>query len=104
MRIVAARWKSGESLCHTPFRVARKESSPTSSTAAPYDSELSLALSTRRISSGFRNDFLARGLLYLVEEPHGSWRICEKDSDAIVSCHLGDRSWDDLLGQRAPRT
>ena len=42
--------------------------------------------------------FLARSLQDHDEEPQGSWRICEKDSDAIVSRHPGDRTWNDLLG------
>jgi hypothetical protein len=95
---VAARWECDQSLSRTPFRVGAKESSPTSSTAAPYDREVSLALSTWGVSNGLQSDSLARSLLYIEEEPHGSWRICEKDSDAIVSRHPGDRSWNDLLG------
>jgi hypothetical protein len=42
--------------------------------------------------------FVAGCLQHILEEPQGSWRICEKDSDAIVSRHPGDRSWNDLLG------
>jgi len=36
-------------------------------------------------------------------EPHGLLEdFREKAAVSFVSCHLGDRHWDDLLGQRAP--
>lgn len=46
----------------------------------------------------FVTDLLAWGVQEPAEEPQGSWRICEKNSDAIVSRHPGDRHWNDLLG------
>ena len=35
------------------------------------------------------------------EPRNGSWRICEKVSIFTVSRRPGDRTWNDLLGQRA---
>ena len=35
------------------------------------------------------------------EPRNGSWRICEKVSIFAVSRRPGDRTWNDLLGQRA---
>jgi len=50
------------------------------------------------LSGAVASDLLAWGVQEPAEEPQGSWRICEKDSDAIVSRHPGDRYWNDLLG------
>jgi hypothetical protein len=39
---------------------------------------------------------------YTQPEPrNGSWRICEKVSVSTISRRPGDRTWNDLLGQRA---
>lgn len=39
---------------------------------------------------------------YTQREPrNGSWRICEKVSVSTISRRPGDRTWNDLLGQRA---
>lgn len=44
---------------------------------------------------------LAGGLLERARAANGSWRICEKVSVFTVSRRPGDRTWNDLLGQRA---
>ena len=44
---------------------------------------------------------LADDLLQTARAAKGSWRICEKVSIFAVSRRPGDRTWNDLLGQRA---
>lgn len=44
---------------------------------------------------------LADGLLQRARAANGSWRICEKVSVSTISRRPGDRTWNDLLGQRA---
>jgi hypothetical protein len=46
--------------------------------------------------------FCWQTVCYREREPrNGSWRICEKVSIFTVSRRPGDRTWNDLLGQRA---
>ena len=57
-----------------------------------------MCLQRAELSRCFATDVLAWSVQDPAEEPQGSWRICEEDSEAIVSRHPGDRNWNDLLG------
>ena len=53
------------------------------------------------VRAQLRGPRLARLVLAVTRAANGSWRICEKVSIFAVSRRPGDRTWNDLLGQRA---
>jgi len=64
--------------------------------------ELSVANTREAKVNGPAGKFCWQTVCYIEREPrNGSWRICEKVSIFAVSRRPGDRTWNDLLGQRA---